>query len=65
MSVQDREAVEMPRGIVNPPSVGHLNQASDNYEKYLRGEEKDRLVQSAVIKARFELIQQGNNGCVS
>ncbi len=39
-----------------PPSPGILLQALDNWEKYLHFEEKERLVQLAVIKAQFELI---------
>ena len=39
-----------------PPSPDILPQALDNWEKYLHYDEKDRLVQLAVIKAQFELI---------
>lgn len=39
-----------------PPSPDVLPQALDNWEKYLHYDEKDRLVQLAVIKAQFELI---------
>lgn len=39
-----------------PPSVDHMWPALDNWEKYLHHEEKDRLVQLAIIKAQFELI---------
>jgi Fic family protein len=39
-----------------PPSVDRLDTATNNWEKYLHFEEKDRLVQLAVAKAQFELI---------
>ncbi len=39
-----------------PPSPEQLLPALDNWEKYCHFEEKDRLVQLAVIKAQFELI---------
>ncbi len=39
-----------------PPSVDHLAPSLDNWEKYIHFEEKDRLVQLAVVKAQFELI---------
>ena len=39
-----------------PPSADHLGSALDNWEKYLHYDEKDRLVQLAVIKAQFEII---------
>jgi Fic family protein len=39
-----------------PPSPDRLLQALDNWEKYLHSEEKDGLVQLAVIKAQFEII---------
>jgi len=39
-----------------PPSPDKVLPALDNWEKYLHYEEKDRLVQLAVIKAQFELI---------
>ena len=39
-----------------PPSPDILPQALDNWEKYLHYDEKERLVQLAVIKAQFELI---------
>jgi len=39
-----------------PPAVDRMVSALDNWEKYLHYEERDRLVQLAVIKAQFELI---------
>lgn len=39
-----------------PPSPEQLNQALDNFEKYIHSEEKDRLVQLAIIHAQFEII---------
>jgi len=39
-----------------PPSSDILPGALDNWENYIHFEEKDRLVQLAIIKAQFELI---------
>ena len=39
-----------------PPAPDRLLQALDNWEKYLHFDEKDGLVQLAVIKAQFEII---------
>jgi Fic family protein len=39
-----------------PPSVDVLKPALYEWEKYCHDEEKDRLVQLAVVKAQFELI---------
>jgi len=39
-----------------PPSVDQLAPSLDNWEKYIHFEEKDRLVQLAIVKAQFELI---------
>jgi len=39
-----------------PPSVDRLGGALDLWEKYVHFEERDRLVQLAVIKAQFEVI---------
>jgi Fic family protein len=39
-----------------PPAPDRLPQALDNWEKYLHFDEKDGLVQLAVIKAQFEII---------
>ena len=39
-----------------PPSADRVAPALDNWEKYLHHEEKDRLVQLAVVKAQFEII---------
>ncbi len=39
-----------------PPSPDRLAGALDNWEKYLHDEERDRLVQLAVVKAQFEII---------
>lgn len=39
-----------------PPSVDRMTAGLDNWEKYIHSEEKDRLVQLAIVKAQFELI---------
>jgi Fic family protein len=39
-----------------PPTWDQVDPAMDNWEKYLHAEEKDSLVQLAVVKAQFELI---------
>jgi Fic family protein len=39
-----------------PPSPERVSPALDNWEKYLHSDEKDRLVQLAVVKAQFEII---------
>ena len=39
-----------------PPSPDRLPEALDGWEKYLHFEEKDGLVQLAVVKAQFEII---------
>ncbi len=39
-----------------PPAPDRLAQALDNWEKYLHFDEKDGLVQLAVVKAQFEII---------
>jgi Fic family protein len=39
-----------------PPSPDMLPDVLDNWEKYIHFDEKERLVQMAVIKAQFELI---------
>jgi len=39
-----------------PPSPDMLPDVLDNWEKYIHFDEKERLVQLAVIKAQFELI---------
>jgi len=39
-----------------PPSPDVLPQALDNWEKYIHYNEKERLVQLAIVKAQFELI---------
>lgn len=39
-----------------PPSPEVVSPALDNWEKYLHFDEKDRLVQLAVVKAQFEII---------
>jgi Fic family protein len=39
-----------------PPAPDILPQVLDNWEKYIHYEEKERLVQLAVVKAQFELI---------
>lgn len=39
-----------------PLSADRLNEAMSNWEKYLHAEEKDRLVQLAILHAEFEAI---------
>ena len=39
-----------------PPAPDALPDALDNWEKYIHADEKDRLVQLAIVKAQFELI---------
>jgi len=39
-----------------PPTPVKMKEALDNFEKYLHYEEKDRLVQLAIIHAQFEII---------
>jgi cell filamentation protein, protein adenylyltransferase len=39
-----------------PPSADKLMPALDNWEKYIHFDEKDPLVQLAVVKAQFELL---------
>jgi Fic family protein len=39
-----------------PPAADVMTQALDDWEKYIHQDEKDRLVQLAVVKAQFELI---------
>lgn len=39
-----------------PPSPDRLMEFLDNWEKYAHQDEKDRLVQLAVLKAQFEII---------
>lgn len=39
-----------------PPAPDALMAALDDWEKYIHSEEKDRLVQLAIVKAQFELI---------
>lgn len=39
-----------------PPSPAVLDQYLDNFEKYVHFEEKDRIVQLALIHAQFEII---------
>lgn len=39
-----------------PPSPERVSPALDNWEKYLHSDEKDQLVQLAVVKAQFEII---------
>lgn len=39
-----------------PPSPDRLNKALDNFEKYIHFEEKDQLVQIAIVHAQFEII---------
>lgn len=39
-----------------PPSWDQVEPAMDNWEKYFHADDRDRLVQLAVVKAQFELI---------
>ena len=39
-----------------PPSYAALAELLDNFERYLHAEERDRLVQAALIHGQFELI---------
>jgi Fic family protein len=50
-----------------PPDPVQLVFALSNWEKYLHVEEKDRLVQLAIVSAQFELIQPflAGNGCLA
>lgn len=45
-----------------PPSVPEMHEALDNWEKYLHKEEKDVIVQLAVIHAQFEIIHPFMDG---
>jgi Fic family protein len=44
------------RAVYIPPSYSTLAELLDNLERYLHAEEKDRLVQAALIHGQFELI---------
>jgi Fic family protein len=39
-----------------PPDLPHLKEALDNWEKYIHAEEKDPLVQLAIVHGQFEVI---------
>lgn len=45
-----------------PPSAEKLNDLMSNLEKYIHGEEKDLLVQLAIIHAQFEMIHPFMDG---
>jgi len=45
-----------------PPAPNVLNEALDNFEKYIHYEEKDRLVQLAIVHAQFEIIHPFGDG---
>jgi|WetSurMetagenome_2_1015567.scaffolds.fasta_scaffold149855_1 Fic family protein len=45
-----------------PPSPDLLADALTNWEFYLHGQEKDSLVQTAILKAQFELIHPFRDG---
>lgn len=45
-----------------PPAPDILKEALDNFEKYIHYEEKDRLVQLAVLHAQFEIIHPFGDG---
>jgi len=48
--------VPIERATFIPPSPERVGPALDNWERYLHCDEKDRLVQLAVLKAQFEII---------
>ena len=45
-----------------PPSAEKINDLMSNLEKYIHGEEKDLLVQLAIIHAQFEMIHPFEDG---
>ncbi len=45
-----------------PPAPDHLKETLNNFEKYIHYDEKDRLVQLAVIHAQFEIIHPFGDG---
>ncbi len=45
-----------------PPSAEKINDLMSNLEKYIHGEEKDLLVQLAIIHAQFEMIHPFMDG---
>ncbi len=45
-----------------PPSADKINDLISNLEKYIHGEEKDLLVQLAIIHAQFEMIHPFMDG---
>jgi len=45
-----------------PPTPDQMVVALDNWEKYCHFNEKDRLVQLAIVKAQFEIIHPFNDG---
>ncbi|MEE9214797.1 MAG: Fic/DOC family N-terminal domain-containing protein [Thermodesulfobacteriota bacterium] len=57
-----KEGTPIEQAIYIPPAPLHLNQLLDNFEKYIHFDEKDRLVQLAIIHAQFEIIHPFNDG---
>lgn len=53
-------AIEEARFV--PPAPDILNEALDNFEKYMHSEENDPLVQLAIIHAQFEIIHPFGDG---
>ncbi|TVR79518.1 MAG: Fic family protein [Chitinophagaceae bacterium] len=45
-----------------PPSVPEMNRALDNWEKYLHYDDKDVMVQLAIVHAQFEIIHPFMDG---
>ncbi len=50
------QGVPIEQATFVPPAPERLPQALDNWEKYVHFDEKDGLVQLAVVKAQFEII---------
>jgi Fic family protein len=50
------------KAIYVPPPCDKVESYMDNWERYIHTEEKDPLVQLAVVKAQFELIHPFNDG---
>ncbi|HHV36831.1 MAG TPA: Fic family protein [Candidatus Cloacimonetes bacterium] len=62
-----RPGASIEEAIFIPPSPADLMPSLDNFEKYIHFEEKDALVQLAIIKAQFQLIHPflDGNGRIS
>lgn len=48
--------------LFTPPDPGKVSPLLDNWEKYWHAEERDALVQLAIIHAQFEIIHPFNDG---